>query len=787
MEDADSNKLPRRWHLSIGVVIILVMVVGGAFHGLIAVYSASYLGHFILACILSGLLYAAMRAPPDGDPAFTLRVIIISSLIVIGVGQGVAINEYHNEFEGSTLEVIALHAERGAIYQTREFYRYGAWVNRVRSGPWVYLCWIVQALTLPIILGIGALTGAFRAHVRTHDDELAYSSALDYVREQNARAADTRFWKPYQHHIRGLRPWHLARDVFYSYGYFLKPLAIMFAVMIIWPDDHPSWGLAVFWASLFMLGAANASQTGSLAALRINITTAFEQFAMVFRVLAFLVLAFVFAFLFSLMPAGFLAMMDLIDDSDDFMMIYTTLLLVLVVVVLVRLWPMLVVHYLFEDVTTEGLDRDELSRRSLRHSFWFGAPGPSMNIAWKLTSLPGALIRATLPAVILPLVLIGVWSEIEVRTGGVVEWFMYGVLYLVLLPYIYTLLMDRALALRETWMEMPVEEGDVVMTRDGERIASPPERMGDHRLTDDEKEFLDSVPQALVEGGEAMAVFGDREQANAPPEPVPEEATALMERAIEEDKLGWCRNAIGQGIDPNAQSYMGRTWLQRVCARGRLAMTRYLVEDAGGDILARSAYGDQALHAAVRSGNRELIDYVLQQGADINAQGQFGKSPLSLAAEQDDVDLMQDLIGRGALLKAPREGGDSALFAAALSGSLAALDYCLDLAGDRRGELINSFFLLERSLARPDSLERLLEAGADPNLIGGDTNFSLLHRAASEAQLPVIELLLSYDADPNQEDAEGRKPIDWCIDWDRKQPAAFEACRARLQAAMRQG
>ena len=57
------------------------------------------------------------------------------------------------------------------------------------------------------------------------------------------------------------------------------------------------------------------------------------------------------------------------------------------------------------------------------------------------------------------------------------------------------------------------------------------------------------------------------------------------------------------------------------------------------------------------------------------------------------------------------------------------------------------------------SMVRLLERGANPNGVESVDGASVLHRACRQGCLDVVELLLQYSIEVNQEDSSGNTPL----------------------------
>lgn len=80
--------------------------------------------------------------------------------------------------------------------------------------------------------------------------------------------------------------------------------------------------------------------------------------------------------------------------------------------------------------------------------------------------------------------------------------------------------------------------------------------------------------------------------------------------------------------------------LECAAARGNKGLTQKLVE-AGADI-------ENALHAAVRGGHGEIVNYLLENGAPVTNNGIMNDgTPLHIAAMHGETEIVQLLLLKG--------------------------------------------------------------------------------------------------------------------------------------------
>lgn len=114
-------------------------------------------------------------------------------------------------------------------------------------------------------------------------------------------------------------------------------------------------------------------------------------------------------------------------------------------------------------------------------------------------------------------------------------------------------------------------------------------------------------------------------------------------------------------------------------------LNTYLAE--GGDINARNSGGETALMQAVRNGNLEMIDFLLNAGADINASyAPSGLTPLRIAIEQNNAPLVSVLIDRGADVNQTNEVNWSPIMSAVRNADIPIIQILIDAGADYKLE-----------------------------------------------------------------------------------------------------
>jgi hypothetical protein len=160
---------------------------------------------------------------------------------------------------------------------------------------------------------------------------------------------------------------------------------------------------------------------------------------------------------------------------------------------------------------------------------------------------------------------------------------------------------------------------------------------------------------------------------------------------------------------------------------------------------------DSPLYQAVRSGDLEYLDRLLDEGEDVNERWPGDGSPLIVAARQGSYDLVARLIERGADADLGVGGDGTPLIQAASAGHREILELLLasgaDLDHAGRGGDGNP--LIAASLrGNLEIVELLVSRGASVNRHVPDDDTPLIN-AAQQGHAEVVEFLLESGADPN--------------------------------------
>jgi ankyrin repeat protein len=277
---------------------------------------------------------------------------------------------------------------------------------------------------------------------------------------------------------------------------------------------------------------------------------------------------------------------------------------------------------------------------------------------------------------------------------------------------------------------------------------------------------------ADVKGGYGAAIFS---------------ATKAGNRAMVELLL-----SRGANVNANQQDTEGNTPLHMAAMNGFQAVTEALLANQA-DVNAQTRSGNTPLLLAAERNNSKILSLLLEHGADVNAQSNDGRTALSIAAYRGQVENGKLLLAAGANPNTMNQDGRTPLSFAADGKSPDMVKGLLAAKADPNAGKLDAPLLCAIHNNDAVSAELLLQAGASPNLIGnfdfsrqpgssggfggglndgsvgggrsgrrgGGFGGSLpsvtpLSLAISDSQLPMVQLLLKFKADPNAPQTDGR-------------------------------
>jgi len=232
---------------------------------------------------------------------------------------------------------------------------------------------------------------------------------------------------------------------------------------------------------------------------------------------------------------------------------------------------------------------------------------------------------------------------------------------------------------------------------------------------------------------------------------------ALMAAALYNDVNG-VRLLLDHGADPNGSNVAGATAL--MWAIPDLPKVQVLLAH-GANVNARSTTLQRTpmLVAASYPGTVEILRLLLSKGADIHAKDKGGMHALGRAATYADVDVVRFLVEHGC--DPNEEGYGAARLRLYARHHLPTIEYLISKGLKMPAEVMTGAAHWQDAAL----LEKWIALGADVNgRLPPYQRTPLMTAAASEQSTPAtLKLLLEKGADPNAEDIEGERPLDWAM------------------------
>ncbi|MBI2568681.1 MAG: ankyrin repeat domain-containing protein [Candidatus Schekmanbacteria bacterium] len=243
------------------------------------------------------------------------------------------------------------------------------------------------------------------------------------------------------------------------------------------------------------------------------------------------------------------------------------------------------------------------------------------------------------------------------------------------------------------------------------------------------------------------------------------EHTRRAEIAIIQEQLRTARNVslsfalsstlLGAGL--LASGYRSpRVRMLRALRKHDFKKAEFWMSGLDAKVLARSLFD------AIRSGNIDIVDWLLAHGVDANAAVPLSAPPLLEAVAQDSPELVRRLLAAGADPNV-QYGDESLLGWVCACGDDTLLLECIQAGADVNLPTKTSPLLCAiRDSGKRDVVSKLLAAGAHVDAGGShDERATPLMWAAALGQFEVVEELLLAGADPNALDANGKSVLDW--------------------------
>ena len=216
------------------------------------------------------------------------------------------------------------------------------------------------------------------------------------------------------------------------------------------------------------------------------------------------------------------------------------------------------------------------------------------------------------------------------------------------------------------------------------------------------------------------------------------DGTTALQWAAHWNDIDTAKALLAAGARANVANRYGVTPLHEAATIGSAPLVNTLLR-AGARADATYGDGETPLMLAARSGNLESVKLLIEAGADVNAAETFrGQTALMLAAVENHADVVQALIAAGARVNA----STVAYTFQTLTGGAGGIIH------DRPQGGLTPLILAARQ-GSWESAARLLDAGADANVMEPQYGFTALQTAIFNGHYAFARQLIDTGADPN--------------------------------------
>jgi ankyrin repeat protein len=209
--------------------------------------------------------------------------------------------------------------------------------------------------------------------------------------------------------------------------------------------------------------------------------------------------------------------------------------------------------------------------------------------------------------------------------------------------------------------------------------------------------------------------------------------------------------ALDAKADIYAKDMLGQMPIHKAASCGRREIVQRFLEEDPDMVFVVDKRNDSLLHLAARSGNVELVLWLLERGADACAANEFRQLPMHIAAASGHPAIVREFtrIVPPERLLARDNNENSLLHLAARSGNVELVRWLLELAVDVRA--VNEFGLLPvhvaASVGRLEIVKELIGVAPDTLSALDNEENSLLHFAVESSNAELVGWLIERDPD----------------------------------------
>jgi ankyrin repeat protein/beta-lactamase regulating signal transducer with metallopeptidase domain len=251
---------------------------------------------------------------------------------------------------------------------------------------------------------------------------------------------------------------------------------------------------------------------------------------------------------------------------------------------------------------------------------------------------------------------------------------------------------------------------------------------------------------------------------------------------------------VAKGADVNTRNKYWVTPLHLACKKGYVDIARLLLANKAR-VDARTPKGWTPLHFAAENGHKDVAALLIDKGADVNAENSSKRTPFDSAVLNGHKEVAELLLHKGAVVTVVKTAPYWPLYSACAHGQRdlaelfiqkgaltdipdswspahdavwnqhpSMLALLFDHGADPNAQDRCGWSLLHYAGGFPDMVRLLLEKGANPNIVERERGRTPLHNVAAGQHegrdyKKVAELLISYGANVNTKDWDGKTPL----------------------------
>lgn len=210
---------------------------------------------------------------------------------------------------------------------------------------------------------------------------------------------------------------------------------------------------------------------------------------------------------------------------------------------------------------------------------------------------------------------------------------------------------------------------------------------------------------------------------------------------------------IEEGADPTVETNSGQSPLLLSAQEGHPSVMATLLNEGADFKTLAPDRQENIMFRSVKRGNVRAVRAALNGGAYPDLRNQAGQTALIWAAIHGQPEAADVLLDRGADVHKRHQGVTPLMFAAS-QGSPGVASVLLEHGAEFKERERDGATALSLALKNPQTTEVLLENGADPNRVYGNSEVPFLFVAASNGLPETVEVLLQSGADLDATDSE---------------------------------